>query len=362
VLAGCAAAGTSTLTVSGRILTIYASAPASGIPQLSQDMIDAEQLALQRDGNQVGKYTIRFKKLDGRVSDNARTAIQDTHAIAYLGELAPGASADSMGITNAQDLLEVSPSDTALELTQTSAAVPGAPDSYYESLGTYGRTFARVVPSSAHEAKAQVLEMQALGVKTLYVADDGSNYGKAIALAVRDAAAPALMIVSDAASADAMFYGAASPSTATRAFQSASQAAPRVKLFGPSALDDPSLAAGMAPVPRQLYISSPGFLRRNLTPEAQAFAQQFQSAYGRAPGLQAIFGYEAMNAVLAVLRQAGAGANDRTKVVHDFFAIRNRESVLGTYSINSDGDTSVAPFVFSRLQHGRLVPFAQVEG
>jgi branched-chain amino acid transport system substrate-binding protein len=69
-----------------------------------------------------------------------------------------------------------------------------------------------------------------------------------------------------------------------------------------------------------------------------------------------------MNAVLAVLRQAGAGANDRTKVVHDFFAIRNRESVLGTYSINSDGDTSVAPFVFSRLQHGRLVPFAQVEG
>ena len=79
-------------------------------------------------------------------------------------------------------------------------------------------------------------------------------------------------------------------------------------------------------------------------------------------GALGIFGYEAMSAVLAVLREAGSAANNRSTVVHAFLAIKNRQSVLGTYSMNSSGDTSIAPFVFSRLQQGKLVPFAQVQG
>ena len=35
--------------------------------------------------------------------------------------------------------------------------------------------------------------------------------------------------------------------------------------------------------------------------------------------------------------------------------------MLGTYSINANGDTSVAPFVFSRLEAGKLVPFKFVQ-
>jgi branched-chain amino acid transport system substrate-binding protein len=58
-----------------------------------------------------------------------------------------------------------------------------------------------------------------------------------------------------------------------------------------------------------------------------------------------------------VLKEAGTSANDRGTVVKDFFAIRNRQSVLGTYSIDSNGDTSIAPFVFNRLSNGQLVPF-----
>ena len=77
---------------------------------------------------------------------------------------------------------------------------------------------------------------------------------------------------------------------------------------------------------------------------------------------QAIFGYEAMSAVLAVLREAGTAANNRPTVVHDFLSLKDRRRCSGTYSINSDGDTSLAPFVFSRLAHGSLVPFAQVQG
>jgi branched-chain amino acid transport system substrate-binding protein len=69
-----------------------------------------------------------------------------------------------------------------------------------------------------------------------------------------------------------------------------------------------------------------------------------------------------MSAVLAVIKEAGSDAGDRSTIVKDFFSLKNRQSVLGTYSINTNGDTSLAPFVFSRLTSGKLVPFVQVTG
>ena len=111
-------------------------------------MLAAEQLAFNQSGTKLGKFTLRFVKLSGaKASDNARSAIEDTSSIAYLGELDPGLSADSLGITNAQDLLQVTPTDTAAALTQVTSTVPNSPNRYYESLGSYGRTFARVVPN-----------------------------------------------------------------------------------------------------------------------------------------------------------------------------------------------------------------------
>jgi branched-chain amino acid transport system substrate-binding protein len=356
---GCAAASNTTVSVTGSNLTIYASAiSSSATAQQSQDLFDAEQLALQQKGSQIGKFNIKLVRLQtAKASNNARTAISDTSTIAYLGEIPPGTSQDSAGITNAQDLLQVSPTDTALELTEPTAAVPGAPNRYYESLKTYGKTFARVVPNTAQEAKAQVQEMQSLGVKTLYVANDGSQYGTAIALAVKNDASPAITIAPVQAGADAMFYGAISGSAADRAFNGAAQSSPSIKLFGPSALDEETFASGLSPGIRHLYISAPGFLPKDLPSAGQKFVADFKTAYNRQPVPQAIFGYEAMAAVLDVLRQAGSSASNRSTVVKGFFAIKNRDSVLGTYSINANGDTSLAPFVFNRPQAGKLVPF-----
>lgn len=371
-MGSCAAAGNSSVSTTGTKLTIYAAAPAG--TTASPDILDAEKLAFtqfQQSGAKIGKFTVKLATVDAsKISDNARTAIEDTSAIAYLGELAPGDSADSVGITNAQDVLQVSPADTALELTQATAAVPGSPKSYYESEKTYGYTFARVVPNSAQEAKAQIQEMTALGVKKLYVTDDGSPYGAAIALAVRQDAGNTITAVQSspdaskfqASGADALFYGASpdSASAVARLFGDVAQGNGAVKLFAPSALDTSGFASSFGSANVNLYVSSPGFLTKDLTPEGQQFKSAFTSAYGHAPALEAIFGYEAMNAVLAVLREAGVNADDRTTVVDDFFKIKDRQSPLGTYSISSSGDISIAPFVFSRLRNGALVPFASV--
>ncbi|HET7050304.1 MAG TPA: ABC transporter substrate-binding protein [Solirubrobacteraceae bacterium] len=363
IAAGCTTA--STVSVEGSTLTLYASAPRGAAnTQAAADVLAAEQLAFKQSGTKLGKFTLRFIKLGGaKASDNARSAIEDTSSIAYLGELDPGLSADSLGITNAQDLLQVTPTDTAAALTQPTPSVPNSPNRYYESLGNFGRTFARVVPTTSLEAKAQVQEMQALHVSRLYVSSDGSQYGRAIAQAVRtDAPTSSITIAPSSSGADAIFYGAVSEDAAARVFNAAASSSPAVKLFGPSALDATTFAARLSPAARHVYISSPGFMTKDLSATAKSeFLKPFEDTYHRAPSPQAIFGYEAMSAILAVLKKAGTSVTDRATVVQDFFAIRNRDSVLGTYSINAQGDTSLAPFVFSRPVNGKLVPFQSVQ-
>jgi len=365
MISGCStsSSGSSSVTVSGKVLTIYLSDAPTDQPRVAQDVLDAEQLAWNQSSHTVGGFALRLGAvLRGTVSDNARTAIQDQTSIAYLGDVVPGSSYASVGITNALDLLQVSPTDTAVELTQASAAVSGAPDNYYESLSSYGRTFARVVPTSRLEAEAQVKEMQDLGVTKLYVADDGSAYGAAIAYAIKQDLGSGLSLASSEAGADGIFYGSNSEASAAKFFDAAAAANPTAKLFGPSAIADPSFPAELSSGVSNLYISSPGFLKQDLSPTGSSFVSSFTSKYGHTPVPQAIFGYEAMSAVLAVLHDAGAAANNRSTVVHDFLSLKRTESALGPYSMNDNGDTSIAPFVFSRLEHGSLVPFAQVQG
>ena len=119
-VAGCtsAGAGTSTVTVSGKTLAIYVSAAPTNQPTVARDVLAAEQLAFSPGS--VGSYSLQLKVVkDQTISDQARTAIQDDSAIAYLGEVVPHSSYASFGITNANDILQVSPTDTALELTQS---------------------------------------------------------------------------------------------------------------------------------------------------------------------------------------------------------------------------------------------------
>ncbi|HWE13127.1 MAG TPA: hypothetical protein VG365_06425 [Solirubrobacteraceae bacterium] len=361
-VAGCSSQTNSSVSVTGSTLTIYGSrgggGQGPGVGQTATDVLDAEQLALRQTGSKIGRYTVSFVPLDkATVSDDARTAVQNQSAIAYLGEIEPGTSQVSVEITNELGLLEVSPTDTAVYLTQATPAVPGAPGNYYPSSSSYHETFARVVPNTVQEAKAIVAEMQSLHLSKLYVSDDGQPYGKSLALEVRtDAPGHGLTVVSSPSGADAVFYGGNSPSTATAALDRAADASPSARLFVPSALYDSAFASRLsASAQRNLYVSSPGFVSRTLTPAGKQFESAFASAYGHAPAPSAIFGYEAMAAVLAVLKQAGAAAGNRATVVSDFRSIKNRNSVLGTYSIQG-GDTTIAPFVFARVRNGALVP------
>jgi branched-chain amino acid transport system substrate-binding protein len=363
-VAGCSTTAASTTSVSGGTLSIYLSQPPGAPSREQQDVVAAERLAFQHANAHVGKYTVRLVPFAGKeLSDNARQAIGDDTTIAYLGEFAPGASQDTLGITNAQNVLQVTPTDTAVEQTQHTPAVPNSPDRYYESLSGNGRTFARVVPTTTLEAKALTGQMQAVGVTHLYIETDGSAYGAALAYAVKTSASAKITPVSSAAAADGILDAGRDAAGAASAFNRSVAANPTVKLFAPSALAMSSFAAALSPAAQRVtYVTQPGFGPGNPLPaQGQQFVSAFKATYGRAPAPQAVFGYEAMAAVMSVLHEAGSSAGNRNAVVKDFFLIRNRASALGTYSINANGDTSIGPFLISRVKGGVLVPYRAVQ-
>jgi ABC-type branched-subunit amino acid transport system substrate-binding protein len=139
-VAGCSAQGTSSsaVTVSGRQLDIYISDPQDVQSDSSlQDVVYAAQLAFAKNHGTVTRYRVQLATLKSKLpSENAREAIHDKSAIAYIGEIKPGDSVQTAGITEALDLLQLSPTETA-----------GIPNGDYEQLSTYGRTFAHLPAS-----------------------------------------------------------------------------------------------------------------------------------------------------------------------------------------------------------------------
>jgi len=369
ILSGCGTSsrgGNSTVVVTGRTLTVVLGQPAGGArSEPAQDVLAAEQLAFPHQSSaKVGPYTLRLRTLAGpTLSDNARAALADQSSIAYLGELVPGTSQVSVEIVNQQGLLEVSPVDTAAYLTQPVPPITDSVQTFYPGHGTYHETFARVVPNSAREATALVSEMRSEHVSNLYVADDGQRYGAVLALEVRAAARTAgLTLAGSLSSAQAAFFGgslagASGRAAATRFFDRAAASSSTTKLFASSGLYDPAFVTGLSPAAQQrLVVSSPGFTPGKLPAAAAGFVSAFQSAYHHSPAPQAIFGYEAMKAVLAVLQSAGVNAANRAVVVSRFRSLKRTGGAIGDYTIKG-GDPSVAPFVFARVRSGALTPF-----
>ena len=350
LVAGCSSTGSSSsaanqVSAKGTTLVIYL----SGAPDpnsLQQQVLEAEQLACHQLSGNISGTSLSVKCdtiVKGELSSHARTAIQDESSIAYIGEIEPGDSEQSVGITNALDLPQVSPTDTA-----------PIPDGDYEELSTYGRTFARIAPTSAQEAQAVLAEMKKLGVKNLYVTGDSSDYGRALQAAVRsEASADGITVNNSETAVNAIFYGGNSAGAAERYAAGASSTAQSTKLFLPSALAGLNFSSGDWSRFSAVYVSQPG----PAGAADKSFASQFSSAYGSAPSPQAAYGYAAVQAVIHALDAAGKSATNRSTVRADLHKLSNLSTVVGPLSISADGNSSLgaSAFVFSRLHAGRLV-------
>ena len=157
--------------------------------------------------------------------------------------------------------------------------------------------------------------MKSLGVTSLYVADDGSDYGKAIADAREHRRARR---GSDDRTLGRMRRSAAtstapqSPSAAAKFFNHIAGMAPHGEAVRPLVAEQRRVHRRRSQLAvHHLYVSIPGFCPRTCRPRASPSSPPSSAAYGHAPNVEAIFGYEAMSAVLRVLQKEGEHADDR---------------------------------------------------
>jgi branched-chain amino acid transport system substrate-binding protein len=346
-LTGCASPGSG--IQAGEHVTVYVSAPLRG-PEGAEgrDVVDGARLALADAGGAVGSLAVRASYLDDTgggpsprwsaavAAANARRAAEDSTAIAYLGDFDSGTTRFSLPIANQARLLQVSAASSAVDLVQPYL---GAGDQVPEDTQPTGeRTFGRVIPSDEVQARAGAGWAKQLGARRPLLIRGDSAYDRVIAEAFSgEARALGLHVQrSDRPEvASDLAFAAVEPSDHDRL--AVLRAVPRV--LGTDVLLD------QRPEPRtrtgSLLLTSAAQDPSDLPAEGRSFVRAFRDRYRRRPGRYAAYGYEAMAVILDSIRRAGDSGDDRDSVVAAFFETRDRSSILGRYSIDEVGNTTL---------------------
>ncbi len=366
-LVGCFSSGSG--IQSGERVDVYVSMPLRG-PEAGngRDVVDAAKLALADSHGVAGQLRIRVTYMDdtsgqgakarwspAAAAANARRASQDSAAIAYIGDFDSGATRFSLPITNEAHILQVSPASSAVDLAQPFL---GAGDQIPEEVQPTGqRTFGRLIPSDEAQAQAGALWAKRLGSHGATVISGHTPYDRVMASAFREearaiglhiaqpSAGPEQRVVSD------LGYAAVEPSDRGRL--RVLGAVPRV--IATDALLGESIEQLTGPQAGRVLITSAAQDPSQLPASGQRFLRAFRQRYHRTAGRYAAYGYEAMAVVLDSIRRAGDSGADRDSVVNAFFDTTARHSILGTYTIDEVGDTTLNRLAGYRVAHGRPV-------
>lgn len=366
-------------------VTIYSSFPLQGASRPTGiSLQNGIELALQEAGMKAGGVDIKFVPLDDSTaqagewtpeaeSANAKKAVQDDSAVAYLGTYNSGAAAISIPILNEAGLAMLSPGNTAVGLTSDEPGADtgiGEPDIYYP---TGERNYARIVPKDTVQGAALAGVMDEDGCTKVGVLNDNEVFGKGLAANVIDAgsqydyefldggaidtkAANFRATAEDFANqgVDCFIFGGITASNAVQLYKDMAAAMPDAKLYGPDGVADTDFAGGLPDdVAARTKVTVATLSEKEYGKEGAKFYKDYEARYGK-PGPYSIYGYEAGKLILDVLDRA-EDPTDRASVIEALFDTKDRDSILGTYSIDDKGDTTLTDYGVYTIRNGDLV-------
>jgi branched-chain amino acid transport system substrate-binding protein len=373
----------------GGTLNVYSSLPLQGAsrPQTTA-LVNGIKLALQQNNGKAGDFTIKYTSLDDSTAQagtwtpeatqaNAEKVAQDDAAVAYIGEFNSGASVVSIPILNEVPIAQISPANTAVGLTSDEpGADKGEPDKYYP---TGQRHYLRIVPKDTIQGAALATLMQEDGCQNVYILNDKEVYGAGLARNIENSAnevglevlanegidpkaanfrSQAAAMKSDGA--DCFVFSGITANGAVQLYKDVAAALPEAKLYGPdgvaeSGFSDPAEGGIPPDVGSRVKVTVATLSPDEYPPEGQKFFDDFESEYGEPnPDPYAIYGYEAMRLVLDTCEELGPDCSDRQALIDALFQTKGRESVLGTYDIDENGDTTLTDYGVYTIKGGEL--------
>ena len=253
--------------------------------------------------------------------ENADVAAEDPGAVAYLGEPRSYPSLLVAPLLNAAGLAQVSPTSTYVGLTRAEGAEEGHP----EDLRPTGRpTFIRVIPGDHLLAAGMVRLLLADGVRRVLVAADDEAYGQSLSELFLARAGTDIEVVADGA--DALVYSGSVHDITEELMGEAG-----VPVYAFDGVADPDFLEDLP-----VEIAS----RLKVVTAAADPLESAASVLRRLPdrGRHTLYGYEAARLAIDA---AVASEGDREGTLLRILATRDRDSVLGRYSIEPSGDTTL---------------------
>ena len=355
-------------------IEIWSSLPRQGSSKAQTDtIVNAINMAIEEKGGQVGGYTIKYVDKDDSTAaagkwdeateiKNANDAVANDKLVAYIGTFNSGAAKLSIPILCGKGIVMISPANTGVGLTKPFDT--GEPDKYYPN--GCKRNYARVIPNDLLQGNAGALWASQLGAKNVYILDDTEVYGKGIADVFNSKAADygltilgrdgidgkatdykALAEKVKATNPDLVYYGGITQNNAGQLWRDLRDAMPDVKLMGPDGIYENEFIEAAAAAAEGSYITFGGVPPDKLEGKGKEFVDKYTAKYPSNPieGYTA-YGYEAANVVLASIEKAAAtNPADitalRAAVLDNLKATKDYDGVLGKWSFDADGDTSL---------------------
>jgi branched-chain amino acid transport system substrate-binding protein len=362
----------------GKTIDIYSSLPLQGASTAQTDpLVNGIKLALSQAGGKAGAFAVKYTSLDdstaaagewdpGQTAANARKVAADPKAVYYIGEFNSGASEISIPILNTAGIPMVSPANTYVGLTtDLPGSAPGEPQKYYP---TGKRNYLRIVPIDSIQAAADLIAMKQAGCTKVAVANDKEAYGAGLAKLLElekgdygvtitsntgiDPKAPNFRSYASTIAgqgANCFIFAGIVANGGVQITKDVHSALPKAKIFGPDGMcTDTWTAASKGGVPASIDpLIQCTVATQDLAayPGGKSFLAAYKAKYGVAdPDPYAIYGYEAMELGLNTISKLGAQGDSKSAVLSALFATKNRNSVLGTYSFDKNGDTTLKSY------------------
>jgi branched-chain amino acid transport system substrate-binding protein len=384
--AGCSAEEHSGEESGAPTVTIVSDLPLQGSsrPQ-NETIVNAINLTLEQRNNKAGDVQINYVSLDdvsaqtglwdeATCIENARNAARDGSVVGWIGPFNSGCAEVQIPILNEAGLAMVSPATSALGLTKPSAD-PDEPEKYYP---TGKRNFARLIVTHDKQGRAGALWMQDLGVRSVYILDDQSTGGKnttnefgqtarelgievlgheGIDLGASDYRS--LMEKIAQLSPDAIYFGGVAQKNAGQLVKDkvgAGMSNEDVIFMGPDGINDQAFLDAAGDEAEGTYVTFGSLFPSELPEKGQVFVRQYAERFGSGAEPYTANGYEAANVLLDAIDRAyeNDGEVTREGVVRELFATQNYDGVLGTWSFDEDGDTTLTKISVEKVENGKF--------
>jgi branched-chain amino acid transport system substrate-binding protein len=366
------------------VIKIVSSLPRTGSATAqAQTMVNGIRMAIEEAGGKIGDFTISYEDWDDASPErgqwdpaveaaNAQKAIQDSDIMAYIGTYNSGAAKIAMPILNKASLVMVSPANTYPGLTKPGLGEANEPQVYRPS----GKiNYFRVVPADDIQGEVAATWAKELGVKKVFVLHDRELYGKGVAdvfkracvrLGIQvvgyegiDPKAPnyrSLVTKIKSARADMVYFGGTTQTNAGQIAKDLVAGGAKVKLMVPDGCREQALieSAGKDNLNDRAYVTFGGLPPSQLQGRGKEFYENYKKKYNAEPEAYAVYGYEAARVVLEGVKRAGK--KDRAAITDAIANLRDFDGVLGKWSFDHNGDTSLKVMAVEEIKDGKFTP------